>query len=396
MLAAALAATLLGWGQAGAQESLADQKLQAEINKLRAEVEKLGVDTTKASLEAQLAAMKQLQGITGGTGDASGAESSAEGALLVHHTYDGVSARLARIVAPHATSGPPVVVFGSAPPSLSDLLAFRVAIKRLEDNLQDANRLWALAQAQEKRQKAGQKSFVGVLTTIGMIASVADLFTVDTVAKGAAATVKDEQFDTQLSRALAEANIAPDYSAYEISSSPRYVTSEFKRLEPAYAAARRSYLEDYMPAFMSVGGKVTDLPPSIAAAGKNLEVAISDYDVAKKALLTSTAGVLPATVIDRQVEWERARGVRPILYIRSHRAAVTTTTKRGFFVGWDKPPIYLTGAAIVDYVLVTPMGSTGSSISCITSMYHFTDLPSLTPKTTTTGRDGVCLADKTL
>jgi hypothetical protein len=213
-----------------------------------------------------------------------------------------------------------------------------------------------------------------------VIASVADLFTVDTSYKGGAVTVKDEQFDTQLARALQDAKTTVDYDAYLVAPAPTYVQAGLDSLKEPVRTARDYYLQGYMPLFLKANGKTGDMDGGIAAAGKNLETVLSDYDSARKAMFTPVAGVLPAAVITREATMRGDIAQRPILYIRSHRAAVTTDIRKGFFVGWFKPPVHLTVAAVVDYVIVGgPGGATAGSLGCASRRIYVMDVATLNP-----------------
>ncbi|HYW16259.1 MAG TPA: hypothetical protein VE891_08905 [Allosphingosinicella sp.] len=365
-----------------AQPSLADQKLQADIDKAKLDMEaarlKMQLDQQSA-LNTALAAVK---GTTGGQASIDKPEATAEGMLLARRLYAGAASQLGDAVEHFPRDKAPIVVFGTAAPSTADWLGFTNLADRLALKLDAAIKDWDLVKSQTPAQPpAGPRSLVGAATVAATVlnvgTSVASLFRVDTNMAGAPLTPTDQQVHSLLSQALADEGFKVDGSGLGIAGEPLRVKNRLARLEPDYLRAHQRYHVQYLAALAKVK-KVEDLPPAQVLAGKHLESAISDYETLQRSLYTSTAGMLPATVIERQAILVEDPD-RPIVYIRNHKAALTTLTRKGFLTTLGSSvPIYLNGAAEVDYLLLHGGEVRPGSVVCSTPRARITAVSAAT------------------
>lgn len=322
-----------------AQTSLADQKTQAEIDKLELEREKIRIDLIKSA----------NTGI-GGTGTVAGPELTAEGLLLSHFLQEQSAAEIAqrfltwRGAPGEGHLGQVVIAFGDQPPSIAEYLAFEQGIERLRSNLVSAVEQWGEARGNEVAS-AGNR--FDPVTAITVATTVASLFRVDTTVAGAALATPNDQFRAILLQTLREKGVPTDLPR-TIAGKPRYSERQFDSLRLPSKEATDAYRE-YLDLLKRKGGKLDALEEQQRVAGVSLATALADYEALRKALYTPAAGVLAAHLIDEQESLFREGAQRPVIYIHHQKAALTTTTRRGFLTGLSGIPAFISGSMVVDY-----------------------------------------------
>ncbi len=357
LLSVAAVVPLLGSPALG-QPSLADQKLQADIDKAKLDMEAARL---KMQLDQQTAlntALAAVRGTTGGQVSVDKPEATAEGLLLTRRLYTGAAAQLADATGDFPADSVPIVMFGTAAPTTADWIAFDNLVGRLIPKVQTAINDWEtverIQQAPAEAKSFG-RSVIPALGTAAAVAnvvtSVASLFRIDTSMGGTPLTANDQQVRSILAKALADKGFEVDGSGLEIAGEPVRVKRRLATLDGLYRQAHMLYHEQYLPKLAEVK-KIEELPAAVALAGKHLEVAIADYETLQRTLFTAVEGVLPATVIERQAKLVDNPN-RPIVYIRNHKAALTTLTRKGFLTTLGSSvPVYVNGAAEMDYLLM--------------------------------------------
>ena len=291
-----LAALGLGvWAApASSQETIADQKARADLAKVQ-------LDTAAAAAKLQYDAIAQLRAVTGNNATATGQEASVEGVLLMRRAYQSAAAQLAADLQPTLSGRSLMILMTTSPPSISDWLAFQKVASRVEDNLRVANSLWFIASQTPPEGK--KMASVPPLAGFAVLASVADLFTVDTTLAGVASKASDGQLETQLYAAFQAQGVPLDTSSLRAMISTARVDTIVDGMAGDVIAARKNY-GAYLDA-VRVASKDDPIRPAKAIAGKNLETALADYDLLYKTMYTSVAGALPAAVVSRQGDLDR-------------------------------------------------------------------------------------------
>jgi hypothetical protein len=351
LLLAGSVAAVVAASALNAQTSLADQKTQAEINKLEAEQQKITLDTLAATRTA---------GIAGTTG-VTAPEVTAEGRLLVRRMHENAAASIVAayrewLAANPNRTGRVSIVFGDQPPSVAEYLAIRTGFNRLKSNLELATRQWDSTR--------GQKMFFDPLTislVLTGITTVASMLRTNTTIAGATINTPQGQFRAILLAALIRAGLPADQPR-TIAGEPEEANRLFTDLEPARVAARRSY-DAYLEALRAAQGKPENLTANQRIAAANLTSALAEYDTLHRALYTPVNGMLPATQLDEQVALFNERDRRPILYIYSNEASLTTTTRQGILSGIGGVPAYVSASSVIDYGFAGDTPRTGRIIT---------------------------------
>lgn len=335
-----------------AQTSLADQKTQAEINKLEAEQQKITLDTLAATRTAGIA----------GTTSVTAPEATAEGRLLVRRLQENAATAIVAAYREWLASNPNrngrvAIVFGDQPPSVAEYLAIRTGFSRLKGNLELASHQWGSSMT-------GPRAFIDPMTislALTGITMVASMLRTNATIAGATINTPQAQFRAILVTALIEAQFPADQPR-TIAGEPVEANRLFADLEPARVAARRSY-DAYLEALRAVEGKPERLTANQRIAAANLTSALAEYDTLHRALYTPVNGILPATQLDEQAALFNERDRRPILYIYSNEASLTTTTRQGMLSGIGGVPAYVSASSVIDYGFAGDSPQTGRIIT---------------------------------
>ncbi|MEA3004225.1 MAG: hypothetical protein QOH81_3013 [Sphingomonadales bacterium] len=380
ILTTAIAALILS--PAHGQTSLADQKLQADIDKVRLDIEAARLKEDLDRQTALTTALAAVRGTTGGSASVDKPEATAEGLLLTRKLYAGAAAQLAAAAHAFPEKSSPLVIFGTAPPSTADWIAFQDVVDRLEPSLRFAASDWKKAVHPSSGPPLGRgpKSFMipigGIAVALNAITSVASLFRVDTTMAGSPLAATDSQLGSLLSQALIAQGFRVDGINFEIAGEPSRVKEQMSRLLPLYREASRLYHDEYIQRLAAVK-KPDELNPAVALAGKHLEVAVGDFETLQRTLYTSVAGVLPATLVERQAIVAENRG-RPLIYVSNYKAALTSMTRKGFLTTLGRNvPIFLNASAELDYILMAGPVMTPGTIICVTPRTRITDIPAV-------------------
>jgi hypothetical protein len=369
--------------------SLADQKAQIDIDQIRA-----GIATDRLKSQAELLAA--IKGTTPGAATAEKIETSAEALLLTRRLYREAAGKLADAVR-FPSGGRPIVMIGDSAPSVAEWYAFDAAAKRLRQNLRTAADQWTTASRPARRSHLALRSNLmsqefaaGALGGVGAdpissialgidaVTSIASLFKYDTAVTAAALPFDDNGMDAVVTETLATRGFPmPAGSRFEIPGPPRRVEAAFREMDPDLKAARHAYGE-YLQKISAID-KAENIPPAVAVAGKSLETALSDYDAASKSLYTPVSGLLPATLLDREGDIARDPN-RPIVYVRRHAAALTTTTSKNFFTSLSsKVPIFVSASAEVAFVVGYGGRFVPGGVVCSVSRVRLTDAATARP-----------------
>lgn len=355
---------------AASQETVAEQKARADLAKVQ-------LDTAAAAAKLQYDAIAQLRSVTGNSATATGQEASVEGVLLMRRAYKSAAEQLAKDLGPKLSGRSLMVLMTTNPPSIADWLAFQKVASRAGDNLKAANSLWFIAS--QAPPKGPKMAFVPPLAGVAVLASVADLFTVDTTLAGVASKASDGQLETQIYAAFQAQGVALDSSSLRAMTSTAQVDSIVDGMAGDVAAARKNY-GAYLDA-VRLATKDDPIPPAKAIAGKNLETALADYDLLYKTMYTSVAGTLPAAVVSRQAALSDSLSTRSVLYIRENKGSASVRTKKGFFVGWFGAPVSVRGSAALDYELVGQNAEplVVGSVTCLSGYANVEDISTANP-----------------
>jgi hypothetical protein len=349
---------------ASAQDtSLADQKTRADIASTQAGTQKTLSDIAKNQSDIQASLFKNeldtigsLKGVTEGNTKLTSESASAEALLLGDYALRGAAQNLARDVSAWASPGTKrpslLLIIGSQRPTVADYLSFKATTRTLSRNLKRAIDNWNSANGHKVTARAHVQTSAFVLPAVAAVASVASLFNVDREISGASISTTDAQIGAIIQAALRRWSIDVDLSGLELDPDPTEVQELLDGLSSDYDEADRLYRDEYLPA-LKAAGKADSLNPALAAAGNDLQTATGDFRALSDKLFTPVSGVLPASEIQRQMILFNAAATKPLLYIRSYKAAVTTITRKGFLIGRRSTPATMKAAATIDYALLT-------------------------------------------
>lgn len=356
--------------------SLADQKTQADIASTQAGTQKTLSDIAKNQADIQAALLKSeldtiasLKGVAEGNTKLTNENSSAEALLLGDYALRGAAQKLAQDVSawegPNTGNPSLLLVMGSQRPSIADYLSFESTAQIVGRNLKRAISNWNSAKGRRVAQGPELETYgFAPLPALAGVASVISMFNVDREISGASVSTTDAQLAAVIQAALQRWNIKVDLSGLQLDPDPTEVQETLKPLTSDDEEANRLYRDEYLSA-LKAAGKADNLNPALAAAGTDLRTAMSDFKALSEKLFTPVNGVIPASEIQRQKSLFDHSASKPILYIRTYKAAVTTITEKGFLIGRKSTPATMKGAATIDYALLTA-ASTADGVPSVT------------------------------
>lgn len=335
-------------------QSLADQKLEAEIIKLK-------VDTQKARLETDNAMFSVIRGASGGSATVAGGEKTTEGLLLSKASLAGSSANVVALLAKTGVSAGadirPIVIWGSTPPSVAQWLLFKQERERIDQQLSDALRAWA-------NTKSTKMAFIPAAAAVAtLVATVIPLFKTDTGIGGGAVTIDESDARASLAAALQQAGYGL-FPSLAVTNGAALADTLLAPIAEQRESARHAYEDEYIVFYegkLKEGGKAD----AIKLAAMKLKAALDSYKALRDQLQSDSGGVVMASVIDRQRQIQESPERHPILYLLNVDAAYTSTTKKGLFTGiGGKIPAFGSVSTVVDYAIVSPRGEQRGTTAC--------------------------------
>ena len=339
---------------AASAQSLADQKLEAEITKLK-------VDTEKARLETDNALFSVIRSASGGSATVAGGEKTADGLLVSNAARTGSSANIVALLAKIGVSAGadirPIVIWGSTPPSVAQWLLFKQERDRTDKQLTDALRAWA-------DTKNTKMAFVPAAAAIAtLVATVIPLFKTDTTIGGGAVSFDDSDARASLAAALLQAGYGV-FPSLTVTDGTALADTLLAPIADKREATRRAYEDEYIVFYegkLKEGGK----SDTIRLAAAKLKAALDAYKALRDQLQSDTGGIVMASVIDRQRQLHVSPEKHPIIYLLNVDAAYTSTTKKGLLTGiGGKVPAFASVSTIVDYAMVSPQGEQRGTTTC--------------------------------
>lgn len=362
------------WGvlalPASAQTTVADAKTIAETEKLKAETDKSRADTQKLLIDA-LAGAKTGFGETTTTTLENGAEALMLNRIVLQQAVDQLHSEVVAAQTADGSKSPVLIVIGSQPPGIGEWLSFQQAVKLLEANLKNASADWTAA----KPKKAGsgsQKFFdpLTVTTAITAATTIASLFRTDVSLTGTSLSLDDQQLIAMID-AKFNRGMDPKFSGLAMTRSIDRVTTEIARLDTAYRQARTDYR-----AYLAQDPK--DTQGVVGQAGAKLATVIADYDAFVAALYKPVNGISPAMVI----EFQARSNASPILYIRSHKGALTLETRKNLGTGFGTVPTWGRATVTLAYGYVGTNVYSGV-VTCISQRRRITQIAETDTRTET-------------
>lgn len=324
-------------------QSLADQKLAAEIAKLK-------VETEKAKFESDNAQFSVIRGATGGEAKLTAPERTAEAVLLSRASLSGVATKVvtelqAAGFAPSKETIP-VVVWGSSPPSISQWLVFKEEHAKLRNQLASAISGWNDA-------NSSKMMFGTVAAVATLVATVIPLFKTDSTLTGGTINPDESDMRAALSVALNRAGYGT-FSSAILPNTESEVATLLGDLSDNYNKVRSYYNDQYL-AFYAGLPATTDKARKIQAAAEKLKAAMDQFDTLKSRITTEANGTTPSNLIYRQKMLTEQPHKHPLIYLLNVDGAFTATTKKGLFTGLvGKVPAYGTFTTVVDYAIAAP------------------------------------------
>lgn len=360
--------------QTAAQSTAADAKIVAETEKIRADIEKVRADTEKSRTDAQKVMIDALAGAKTSFGSTTTTtlENGAEALLLNRLAIQQAVDELGRVVTSKRAAdknAQMIIVIGSQPPGIGDWLSFVQTLKLLKQNLREASLDWAEAKKPDPPAQGMKPHFgpISVSTAITAATTIASLFRSDITLTGSAMTLDDQQLLTMLD-AKFNPDADPANSGLAMIRSIATVTAQVDDLDAVYQHARTDYRD-----YLEQAPKDPKAPQGIrGVAGAKLATVIADYDGFVAALYKSVNGVSPAMALEFQSRL--ATGTAPpVLYIRSHKAALTLETRKNLGTGFGTVPTWARATATLAYSYVGVKRHSGV-ISCITGRTRITQI----------------------
>lgn len=380
---------VLACGATASAQSLSDQKTAAEIAKIQVETEKAKVDMEKARIDADNALFNVIRSATGGSAAVAGGEKTAEGLLISKASLAGASARIVDTLPGLGyAAGPdvqPVIIWGSAPPSVAQWLLFKEERAKLAKQFADANAAWA-------ETKSGKMAFLPAAAAVAtLVATVIPLFKTDTTLAGGTVSFDEQDARASLAAALQQATYGT-LTTLRVADGAALSDTLLSPLADAREAARAAYEDEYMAFMAGKLGKGAQADKIRAAADK-LKAALDAHKALRGQLLADTGGILAASVIDRQRQLHTNPAKHPLIYLLNVDAAYTATTKKGLFTGLGgKVPAFGSVSTIIDYAIVGPHGETRGAASCTIANKPMTALLGFDPATYTSKGVALCSA----
>lgn len=377
-----------------AASAFAQTTTQPSIDDLQKQATYAGTlaTTQKTLSDANLSVLQAIG--AGGSGSGGGADydKTAEAVLVGHYALAGAAQKMATYLASYDRSTQPiVVVVGTPPPALGNLMEFERSRDVIDRALEAANGDWTIAEktptptavtvvvkhARKPQTVPPGGSMVphatapsgsqdatiitGLAATgnpvglaLAAAATIASLGRIDSTVNGASVPADAEQQRAIITSALEVAGFNVDTSDFDLATDPSDQELGLIKFRDDYDLAYRNYHRAYMTLFSKAGGKADKLPANIAAAGANLTAALQAADTFYANLIKSNGGVSPLSVIYTQEVLRHERGNRRILYLRSVHTGVTVRGNKGFFVGLTRSPSDFEGVASIDYLMTKP------------------------------------------
>lgn len=333
--------------------SAAIAQTDASGQKTALEIEKLRTDIRKAQIEADNAMFSPLRSTTGGQAAVSSGEKTVEALFLARATLEGAAAQIAdgltKVAAPSAGVRP-MIVWGRTPPSIAQWQSFRRERDRISG---------LIGRADEKAAVSSfDKSFLGTALLVGNIAAaVVPMIKTDTTIAGGAGFSDENRVRTAMTAALLRANYDPEVAEVAVADGEASATRLLAPLRPRIEAVRSRI----------AGSKKAPIAEDVAA--------LAAYDLLEKSLYDESAGVIGATVVERQQRLAEQSAATPIIYLLNVDAAVTSTTKKGMFTGLaGSVPAFMSSSTVIDYVIVASGAPQSGTVRCTIEKIRITDI----------------------
>lgn len=362
------------WGAAAlpasAQTTVADAKTVAETEKLKAETDKSRADTQKVLIDA-LAGAKTGFGETTTTTLENGAEALMLQRMVLQQAVKQLHSDVVAAKGKDQTTPPVLIVIGSQPPGTGEWLSFQQAVKLLKANLENASADWTAAKP--KKAGSGSQKFVDPLTITTVITAattIASLFRTDISLTGTSLSTDDQlliaMVDAKFNRGTGSSS-----SGLAMTRSIDTVTSEIANLDTAYRRART----DYRAYLAQVPKDPKETQGMVGQAGAKLAAVIADYDAFVAALYKPVNGISPAMVIEFQSQFvaDPDQPAHPILYIRSHKGALTLETRKNLGTGFGTVPTWGRATVTLAYSYVGTTMHSGV-VTCISQRKRITQI----------------------
>lgn len=346
---------------AAAQETITDQKAQADLESVRAATAKTLIETQKAKVDLDKAVAEPLKGLTGNSATVNAGDKTVEAMLLGKMVTAGASAKVVAAMAalPVPQTAMPYVVIGTTPPSVSQWRLFEHQREEVRAKLQAAVDGW--------NHTHSNKMAFGAVGVATLVATIVPLLMTDSTMTGASMSVDDNELSAAIYKALDAAQYPADDEALRPMDGKADAGALLRPLDDLHSAASDLYRNSFIRFYQ--GSK----KPEDKIGGANLKAALADYDALESSLLTEANGVMSAVVVRRQRDFEQANPARPILYITNRSLSFTTTTKKGLSTAFTRVPAYGSAGMTIDYAVFDAGVAHRGSVSCVVARRKMTE-----------------------
>ena len=364
-----------------AQESLADQKTQLEIERLEQQVR-----------AAELEALATIRAINGSSATVDTPAETAESMTAKYLVYDQAFNALAKKIPAEVSGAEPVIVFGTEPPSLSAWFVHDENAKNTAKALLASLRQWSSV-----RTPGEEISYaLAPALAASIISTVVALVRVETTIQGSALKAEEATLEGLLSSNLADGNYAIRFDEFEpsrdglahvdellereleiISGPASYGVPDKVSLKNLKDRAVAAYQKQFLPnkseweaqlatAVEEGNASKAEKLRAALSGGSNLATSITLFNKLQTGLLASTKGALNATHIVRVRDLAQSNSnvERPIIYILSHEAALTTLTRKGALLGLRSIPATVRVGTRIEYLYAGSVLKRGS-VACL-------------------------------
>ena len=283
-------------------------------------------------------------------------------------------------------------MFGTEPPSLSPWFVHDENAKNTAKALLASLREW-----QSVRTPGEEKNYAMAPALVASaISTVVALVRVETTIQGSALKAEEATLAGLLSSNLANEHYAIRFDEFQpsrdglahvnellereleiISGPANYGVPDIVSLKKLNDRAVAAYQEQFLPnkpeweaqlAAAVAAGNASEARKLRAAlsGGSNLATSLTLFNKLQTGLLASTEGVLNATHIVRlrDLAQPNTNAKRPIIYILSHEAALTTLTRKGALLGLRSIPATVRVGTRIEYLYVGNVLKRGS-VACL-------------------------------
>lgn len=328
-------------GPAAAQ-TIAEQKAQVDLEKARLDE----IATARAALVGSNA-----------TSTLNTPDKTAEVSALRDAAYGAAAAVLAArfeesVPQANRSNARPLLVYGSAPPSVTLWLKFREDKIAAEDAIKKAKGEWDKVTEKRPGDLRAPLILPALLPALGAVGTVLSLLRTDSVISGTSIKAEDGYLSALLLPTLKTAfpNL-DDSTGYRIGSDGGDDAHELlgKPFEDDCTLVRKLADTPFKPP-----EKPTDADKAKTLALKSLGSAADGCEKLKATLLTDLNGLALATVIKEQRSIALGDyATRPLFYVVAQDAALTTITKKNLLTGLRSTPATLTARLRISYLILT-------------------------------------------